>query len=305
MKLLRKNKEQTSDGRRRPPATNNPAVFSYYARGSSAGDHNVGRGEEERARNARYTYRPKVRHIPSYLALAAIIAALFYSVLLQPAPRIVLLNTPGTIHREPEAYEEGVQNIWKQSLFNRTKLTVSTDEISQKTQAEFHELADVSIQLPLLGQRPTVVLTPARPALLLISGNGSYYVSGEGKVMSATSEVSKNELGNIPSVRDESGIQAQLGKSVLSTPETAFLEKLFKHLDSANLEVLSVTLPKNAARQADVWLTGRKYYVKFSLDSDPRQAVGTYLALENMLKVEGIIPSEYIDVRVEEKAFYK
>ncbi|MES2971936.1 MAG: hypothetical protein V4702_06470 [Patescibacteria group bacterium] len=306
MKLSLKNKKQMPQERMRPRASSNPKVFSYYARGSSSSDNNVGRGDEKnQVRTRTGGSQHWVRLLPSYIALVIITIALVYATLLQPTPRIILLNSPGTIHRDAGVYDTAMRNIWKQSLLNRSKLTVSSRDISSKIQEEFNELAAVNIQLPLLGSRPTVVLTPARPSFQLVGSNGSFYVAESGKVMSRIEDVSQNELGEVPIIRDESGITAEPGKSILSSQETNHLVRLFNQLKSANVEVLSIVLPKNAAQQADVRLVGQQYYIKFSIDVDPRQAVGTYLAAAEKFKADNVAPQEYVDVRVEEKIFYR
>jgi hypothetical protein len=54
-----------------------------------------------------------------------------------------------------------------------------------------------------------------------------------------------------------------------------------------------------------VRLPGQKYHLKFSMLTDPRQAVGSYLAIRDKLAKENATPSEYIDLRTDEKVFYK
>lgn len=303
MNLFRKNNNQPIKERRRPVSENKPAVFSYYAHSADSSTQGSGRGEEKKGQNA-HNYHVKLARIPLYLAFIVIVVALFYSVLLDPSPRVVVLNIPGTINRDSRVYQESVQTIWKQSLLNRIKLTVSTDKISRQIQDEFNELGNVSIQLPLLGHRPTVVLSPASPVLHLIGSNGAFYVAQDGKVMAPVTDVSQNRLNDLPLVRDESNLTVEPGNGILSAPETDFLRKLYKYLKAANLDVQSITLPRNAAGQADVRLVGEGYFVKFSMQNDPRQAVGSYLAIKASMQAENITPKHYIDARVEEKIFY-
>ena len=61
-----------------------------------------------------------------------------------------------------------------------------------------------------------------------------------------------------------------------------------------------------AENELDMYLTGQSYYVKFNLaDSSPLQEVGTFLAVRQNLQQQGITPSQYIDVRVDGRAYYK
>ncbi len=303
MSWFRKKKKQDQSPRRRPES-NNTAVFSYYARGASPSEENTGRNEGSGI-SAVKRYRLRLGHIPSYLALVAVVTALAYSCILTPNPKIILVNTPDTVHRDPKAYQDGVRAIWQKSILSRTKLTVSTDSIESDIKSQFSELSDVQIELPLLGRRPTVILTPVKPSLQLISNNGSFYVDADGKVMARTTDLTQNELKDLPVIRDETGILAEAGKIVIPAAQAQFLSKLHAQLRAQNIDIQSITLPQKAANEADVRITGLPYYVKFSIESDPRQAVGTYLAAKAKLDGEGVTPAEYIDVRVDEKVFYK
>ncbi|HSX23842.1 MAG TPA: hypothetical protein VLE74_01960 [Candidatus Saccharimonadales bacterium] len=306
MRLRRKPSPAEPNVERRRPRSVSPTVFSYYARGNSPSSQNTGRRDEPAKPSVRRKrYRLRMAHLPSYLALAAIIIALLNVCWLQPNPKIILVSTAGTVHRSPKEYQQTILALWKQSLFNQTKLTVSTGSLRRDIQQQFTELQDVQIELPLLGRRPTVILTPAVPTLQLVSGNGSFYVDGSGKVMARTTELTQNELKDVPLVRDESGQSAEAGKIVIPGPEAAFLQKLFAQLQAQNIPVLSITLPANAANEADIRITNQQYFVKFSVDNDARQAVGTYLAAKAKLDAEHAAPSEYMDVRVPEKVFYK
>lgn len=304
MSLFRKSTNNQSRRREKPPGSR-PTTFSYYARGSSSNENHTARRNEADTVSKRNRYQLKFSHIPSYVALATIVLALGYSGLLQPSPKIVVLNVPNTVHRDTKVYKHAVGAIWGKSIFNRTKFTVSTGGIRREIANSFPEIGDIQIELPLLGRRATVVLTPIKPALELVSVNGSFYVDLGGRVLAKTSDLQKNDVKDLPFIRDESGIASDPGKNIMPSPDAKFLQSLYVYLRSENVAVETITLPAGAVLQADVRVTGQQYYVKFSLDSDPRQAVGTYLASKEKLEMGGITPAEYLDVRVEEKVFYK
>ena len=303
MRLYKKKYKSDNNSRKRP-VKDNPAVFSYYARGGSNTDQNTGRTDISAA-GASAGYRPRWGHIPSYIALLAIVVALGYSCLLTPTAKVILTNTPNTVHREPKIYQEAVESIWRKSILNRTKLTVSTANISNDISRQFTELDSVKIDLPLLGKRPTVILTAVKPTLQLVSANGSFYVNANGKVMARSTDLTQNDLEELPVVRDDSGITAEPGKNIIPANQAMFLQSLYAQLKAQNLKTQSVTLPSKSANQVDVVIVGQPYYIKFSTDSDPRQAVGTYLAVKAKLDREGTTPREYMDVRVDVKVFYK
>lgn len=306
MKFGKRKQKLDQNQRRRPTNVNQPGVFSYYSQRSGAPVANAestGRQTEQIPLVKRLNLR--LGYLPSYLALLAVIVAVFYSFWLQPSPRISVINQPGTVYQDSKVYQTEIENIWRKSLLNQTKLTVRSGTIRSDILARFGELGDVQIELPLLGRRPAITLTPAKPTLQFISGNGIFYVSSTGRVMAETTDVTQNELGTLPLVRDETGLTAEVGKIVIPEQQAVFLQKLYAQLAAANIAVQSIILPGNAANEADVRLTDKAYYIKFSTDTDPRQAVGTYMAAQDKLIQDGVTPAEYLDVRVEEKVFYR
>lgn len=303
MKFLRKKQKPETDIRRTPVQGSRPAVFSYYARGSSpGGDQNTGRNEQAKGRADKS--RLRLASLPSYIALIVAVIAVVYTCMLQPNPRISVADKPGTIYRPVADYQNAINAMWQSSVFNRSKLTIRSEQLQRDIKSQFNEIESVKIELPLLGQRPKVALVPAKPAMHFVSSNGSFYVNYQGKVLSRTTDVIQNQT-DLPLVLDESRIPADPGKPIISETEATFLQKLAGHLKAENIAYESIVLPATAAKEADVRLPGQKYHLKFSMLTDPRQAVGSYLAIRDKLAKQNITPSEYIDLRTDEKVFYK
>ena len=303
MKLRLKKQKPEKEFRRPPAQGTRPVVFSYYARGNSpASDPNTDRNELAQHRLVKPKFR--LSSVPGYIALLVAVIAVVYSCTLQPNPRISVVNQPGTIYRPNEEYQKAINTMWQKSVFNRSKLTFRSEQLQGEIMSQFNEIESVKIELPLLGQRPKVVLMPSHPAMHFVSSNGSFYVNSKGKVLSRTTEVIQNQT-DLPLVLDESRIPADPGKAIISETEATFLQKLSHHLREEGIAYESVVLPSTAAKEADVRLPGQKYHLKFSMLTDPRQGVGSYLAIKDKLAAENITPAEYIDLRVEEKVFYK
>ena len=115
-----------------------------------------------------------------------------------------------------------------------------------------------------------------------------------------------HDLGSwqIPTVDDESTIKIELGKSALPGNDVAFIQEVVGQLAAKGLKTSSVVLPR-AAEALDVRIEGQPYFIKFSLQTDAKVAVGSFLAVKQKLDNEHIVPGQYIDVRVEGKAYYK
>ena len=302
----RKKQVAPKESTRRSPNGTSPQVFSYYARSSSSTGQNVGRTvEREEARPERRL--PKIRFggIPSLVALFAMLGIFVYSMWIQPSPKVVVLAKSGTVYQDSSAYQKAIAGAWSSHLGNQFKMSVNASALEKQIQTAVPDVASVQVQLPLLGRRPTVVLTPGTPALELVTANGGFFVDKNGKVLARSSEVKQNQLQNVPTVQDESGIKAEPGKTILTIEQATFIRTLAQQLAAEGLNVQSMILPSNAANQVDVRLKGQNYYIKFATTGEVRQSVGTYLAARNKLNAEGITPAEYVDVRIDEKVFYK
>ncbi|MEO8862709.1 MAG: hypothetical protein ABI354_00095 [Candidatus Saccharimonadales bacterium] len=304
--MFKKPNKATPKTRRSPSTPNRTAAFSYYNQKRSPSDLNVGRKRQGPAALIAVTSsRIKRRHLPELVAWFAIVVAIMYSLTLQTAPRINVVSQPGTVSRSPEVYKDDVQSIWQSSFLNRSKLTVKTGDIRGGIQKQFPEIVDIDIELPLLGRRPAITLTTAAPAFVLSSTNGSFYVDRNGKVLALVKDVSKNNVGTLIKLIDETQTHATPGRRVVSQPAADYLIKLNQLLSSAHLNVDSITMPPKAANEADVRITGEAYFVKFLIGSNEQQGVGALVAVQAKLDNDHVTPKEYIDLRVDEKAFYR
>jgi hypothetical protein len=301
MKLFPKNKNHQDRYARRRPA-GSPAespVFSYYTSRSRSSEP-TGRGGEVAPRSKRWHY------IPSLIAAAAIIVSLGYMLVLDTQPRISLAGDPQTVAlRTNETYAAAAQDILGRSWFNRNKLTVDGGSFVRSMKQQFPELQEVAMTLPLLGHRPIVKVLPLQPVLMLNSSTGGLFVVGQdGKAVAARSEANNPALQNLPVVTDQTGLKIETGKGALPADEVTFIAKLTAQLKAQQLTPASLTLPA-VANELDVRLEGVPYFIKFNTNSDVREQTGTFLAAKQKLEAMHVTPAEYIDVRVEEKAFYK
>jgi hypothetical protein len=169
---------------------------------------------------------------------------------------------------------------------------------------EFPELGVVSMTIPIMGRSPLVELVSDNPKLLITSQDGVFVLNQNGKAIARLKDVPGVSSLNLPTINDDTNIPIKVGKGVLSTKDVTFITSLIYQLNAKGITVSSIKLPKEAA-EIRVEVVGQKYFVKFSLISDPRIAAGQFIAIYNKLRAEQGVVKEYIDARVEEKIFYK
>lgn len=307
MKLLRRTKPAPPVGRHVTPAsrTNQYAYYSQRSAVPTALGRKVLR-EALNARNARRAAHYWLQRFGMLAALIAIIVA-FVSVLsLSTDPKVVPLDSSGGVFLQPmAAYEQAAQQLFNKSLLNHNKLTVDTNGISSQLKRQFPELSVVNITLPLIGHRPIIYVAGASPELLLQANDGhGYIVDTTGRIIGTAGTNAAVSL-HLLNLRDDDSGAVNVGQLVISSKTVAFIEIVQYQIEQKNLKSTSYVLPPGT-NELDVYLDGQHYFVKFNLASDTAlQQVGTFLAVKHSLEGRGITPSNYIDVRVDGRAYYK
>jgi hypothetical protein len=226
--------------------------------------------------------------------------------MVSPKPNIVLLdkNRVGYLHTINE-YQQAAQKLFEASFTNNNKITINTDAISKALVKEFPELSSVTIKLPLIDHNPIVYLEPDKPLLALSMNNGLIYaVDSAGLALGAINSTVVNSL-HLTAVQDEGTIVIQAGQPILPGSTVSFIQTIGYQLSQKQLNIAKLMMPAGE-NELDMYLTGQSYYVKFNLaDSSPLQEIGTFLAVRQNLQQQGTTPSQYIDVRVDGRAYYK
>lgn len=307
--MFKKQKPTTNEGRVRRTPTQAPRgpVFSYYANRSVRQSTVSGRQPEEPAGEQKR--RPSAAHLKERLSsigiavVALIVLTLCTQLGSQPMIETVEEGSSSVFLRDKSVYEAAAHKAFSKPL-NRNKLTVDTKQISKDLQQQFPELAAVSVSLPFAGSQPVVYVQPAEPKLILVSEGGMYLLDANGRALISGNQVTDLRELKVPIVNDESGIAIELGKIALPTNTVAFISEISGQLQAKELKLNSLVMPAGTY-ELHARLEGAGYYVKFNLQGSAREEVGAFLATKKKLDSEGKTPKEYIDVRVENRAYYK
>jgi hypothetical protein len=313
MSLFRKQKQPDSvAGRRRPlsseQSANRAQAFSYYAQRSTAAA-NTGRGQGGDTETSRRNGAIRAVTTRPLLALSLVVVGItgVYMLGLVGKPQVILVNNGNTTYyvHDEKAYEAVASDAIGISPLNKNKLTVDTLGISAELTENFPELKSATVSLSPWSQRAKVLVEPYRPAFILTTATGTAYLIDEnGRALVPASQIDGMENLRVPTIQDKSGLDVKAGSQALSSSAVRFTEIALGILKSAKVEYGQVVLP-SAAHELHVSLKNVPYFVKFNFQEDVRQQVGTYLAAKARLEKDGVVPAEYIDVRVPERAYYK
>lgn len=246
----------------------------------------------------------RLRLVPTLIAGAVILISLLISLTLSTHPQATIAGGGASPYRQLETYEEEAARILGEDASNQTKLTINTTAVEQQVLDRFPELSDAALRLPVLGRRMTLVLQPRTPALIFVAASKSYILDTTGRVVSDLQVLDSELRAGLLVVQDDSGLSVGPGTQAVTSETVTFVREVSAQLKGHSLSIELLTLPPSA-NQLDVRLKDTPYYIKMDISGDVRQQVGSLLAVRAYLAKEGQSVGEYIDVRVEEKVFYK
>ncbi len=311
MKLMvGKKRQPRATGRQRNDTLREaPAAYSYHAQRASRPE-SPGRQQsslaEKRSRVLSLRYWIK-RSGAVIVTLVGIICAI--SLLsLSTEPRIILLDEGNSYaFREAAAYQEVINQQLASSFWNRNKITINTGANADALKKQFPEISTVNISLPLVGHRPIYYLQANAPAFVIQAVNGSFVLDSKGKALITKDGVNAAPTDDLPVVTDQTGARVNPGKQIISRSNIAFMQTVLATLAAKDVTVESLVLPAQKVQQLNVRVSGKSYIIKFDMHESggARQQVGSYLATASQLERSGTVPSQYIDVRVLGRAYYK
>lgn len=232
------------------------------------------------------------------IVIAAVIFGIFYSLMVRPDP---VVKADDTSYHQVGVYQEAAARLLGDAK-NRTKITFSEASVTRPLQKQFPEISAARVELPLVGQRPILRLSIAKPVLRLSGDNGSYVIDGQGTAVARS--VDLPQVKGLPVIDDQSSFEIKPGQAALSTASIQFIQTLLSQCRANHVPIKSLTLPA-APLELDLRTKDQHYFVKFYLDGDAGVQTGQFLAARDQFNKDKSGPAQYLDVRVNGKVFYK
>jgi hypothetical protein len=227
-----------------------------------------------------------------------LVGLLAYSLIIRPSSKV---EVNSQLFHQQSQYQDAADKILKGVKYSN-KITFDEQEVTAKLQKQFPEISSANIELPIFAQTPIIHLQIAAPSFIINSNNQSFIVDSAGVAVAKASDFPS--VHDVLRVEDQSGFNVEQGKQVMSAESVNFIKTLDRQTKHAGVSISSLVLPKKA-QELDLHTQDRQYYVKFYLGSDALLQTGQFLASRHQFDVSNSQPSEYLDVRVLGKIFYK
>lgn len=301
--------EQGREGRQvnRQAGSSRPA-FSYYTNRPSDVSTERRGARQERTSNpktekkSRGATRSWLGAAPFWLMLVVFVVCVAKVLLLGTDPKIIVVGRSSTsaAYLQPASvYEAAGQKVLAGSIANRSKLTVNLDGTAKRLQQQFPELEDVSMSVPLVGSRPIIYVQVAQPSLIITTSYGNYALNASGLTLSQLHSMPSN----IPVAVDQSGARPVPGRQFLPGSTVSYMQTVGYQFSAAHMPVSTFVLPASAPYELDVRLSNQKYLIRMNLQANARLQSGA--AIATLQQLGSNPPSEYLDVRTPDRAYYK
>ncbi len=232
------------------------------------------------------------------VVLVVVAAGLVYSLILNHSPRVLASSS---VYHPAGVYQLAAAKAM-QGWRSTNKVTFDELAVTNTLKSQFPEISSATVELPIIGQRPTIRLDISAPAFFLKTAKSTFILNGEGRVVSEAT--STPNIKNLATIDDQSGYKADPGDRVLSASNISFIRTVMTQCSRARVPVAGLILP-SAAQELDLRTADQGYYVKFYLGGDPMVQTGQFLAARHQFSQGAPGPSQYLDVRIAGKIFYK
>ena len=247
------------------------------------------------------------RQLPTIISFIAILAVVFYITTLNSNPEIDIVNNPTSVKflHSKSQYSQTITDILNRSVLNKSKFTIDSNSIARQIEADYPELDSATVIIPITGHSLQVVLKASTPVLNLENSTGYYLLNDNGIAILKFSTLKQMDSSKLVTLTDQSNSPVSLGRSFISSATVNFIQNIIYQYSKKGIAIQSMALP-DSPYELDVQSRGQNYIVKYNLLNSVNYQIGTYFTILNYLKTNNQpSPTQYIDLRVSGKAFYK
>lgn len=145
----------------------------------------------------------------------------------------------------------------------------------------------------------TVKVTERQPSLNWKTGSTVYLLDADATVIGPT----QGPYQKLPTVTDSSNLPVKVGDRVAPTTFIAFCRDLASQLPAAGYDIADMTVPTTTS-EVNVRTT-KGIVLKFDTTRPTGDEVADLQAVQSELTKAKKAPTQYIDLRIEHKAYYK
>lgn len=240
----------------------------------------------------------KRRSVARRLFMTAVGLAIIVSLLFQLTIDISIQTPDMKSSNSSKKYVAALNEYYSAHPAERFRFFLNNNDLKHFFLQKAPEVKNIRIEGDFLA-RSAVKLTFRQPVAQWSSGGKVYFVDDGG----VTFEQNYFDAPAV-AVRDESGLPTRGGQEVINRQFLSFLGQAVSAFAQYKIKVSEATLPASTVRQVWFKVEGRATQVRMTVDRPAQSQVKQAIIVLEYLGKTGSVP-EYIDVRVDQRSFYK
>ncbi len=295
-------KPRSVDSRRRGQPEQRANTYQYYRQNDPAPDSTQGRQLVRRQR------RMLVARILRGKRGFVFVVGLLFVLAWAGSISNVAVNTivSGEVGEADPRDAKAVQRITNSGgLRNRYILSLNKEEASAQIRDKRPDILAVDYAFSPFRGTLRVSLIQS-PTVLIVQSKTNYALLNIDGVVSQIRQEppTADEIRVYPLLIDDNSLPMETGKVGISKDIVTFIRDLEKAAQLKSLETHTYSLPA-VPREVRVKFADSKYYIKLSATQPASQQLQALVDIRNYLTKNNITPSEYVDLRIPEKAYYR
>ena len=238
------------------------------------------------------------RRLMRHLAWVLLVGVLVFVVLWESVLSAIIATPQALKMEDSQRYATVLDSYYNDRPAERLRFLMDESTLRTYFLAHAPEVKSVRLEGNSLA-KAQLKLTFRQPIAQWASAGVTYFVDGDGVTFE------KNYFSPpAVTVRDESGVATTAGQEVINRQFLSFLGQSVAAFKKDGIIVTEAILPIDTVRQVMFQLEGRAYLVKMTLDRGASAQVAQAIAAIRYLDTQAASP-QYIDVRVDQRVFYK
>lgn len=239
------------------------------------------------------------RRLGGVFVLALLAAIGLYVLTSQFTARVVIQASPDPSHQLESVYAESIESYLVEHPIERWRMLLNTERLKLFLRGVVPEVKEVKVNGSAGFGASLFTLTFREPIASWDVGGNHLYVDEAGVPFGRNYFSSPSLL-----ITDRSGVPTTPGQTIASNRFMGFVGQVIGYSKERGYTVSGITIPPGMTRQIEVQVEGVEYPIKFSSDRPAGESVEDMVRTIEWMRTHQQSP-EYIDVRVQGRAFYR
>ncbi|MDQ5943448.1 MAG: cell division protein FtsQ [Patescibacteria group bacterium] len=234
------------------------------------------------------------------IIIVVLVLIVLYAVLASSLFKINKIEIVGNQTIDSEDVKSQVSAIITGSSISQNIIFVPSSDIEKQLKKDNYQVADVKIsKIPFSTIKVTI--TEQKPSILWKSGNNLSIITENGRGF--IGEPNDELKSNLPTVEDLSNLPVKEGDKVVSQEFVKFVNDMYTTLPQNGVEIVGAQIEETTTEITVITKDG--YRIRFDTTRPFSEQLSDLNAVLDSLKQQGKKPTQYIDLRINAKVFYK